>query len=133
MEDEEKFSDDPTEHFRIENEILRMKLKAQYGDAFEMGGEGNLPPEIENQFLKNVIGYEEASENAEYITVYEKLGKPAYKPAADLAAREFADALKNLTAVMLEQGINLDFCDGPYEDDVIYRFITEELFNSEIE
>ena len=98
-----------------------------------MGGSADLPPEIENQFLKNVIGYEEASENAEYITVYEKLGKPDYKAADELAPAAFAAALQQLTKLMEEKGINLDFCDGPYDDAVIYRFITEELFANEIE
>ena len=133
MENEERFSDDPAEHFRIENEILRMKLKAQYGDAFQMGTNGELPPEVENQFLKNVIGYEEASENAEYITVYDKLGQPVYKSADELAPEEFTPAVRHLTTLLEEKGISLDFCDGPYEDAVIYRFITEELFANKIE
>ncbi len=34
MEQEEKFSDDPLENMKIENEFLKLKLKAQYGDAF---------------------------------------------------------------------------------------------------
>ncbi|MEO5943064.1 MAG: hypothetical protein ABIP30_01760 [Ferruginibacter sp.] len=133
MENEEKFSDDPTEHYGIENEILRMKLKAQFGDAFQMGGDAHLPPEIENQFLKNVIGFEEASENAEYTTIYEKLGKPAYKAAGDLSAEELAPALQHLMKLMKEQGINLEFCDGPYEDALIYRFVTEEFFSHQVE
>ena len=31
------------------------------------------------------------------------------------------------------EGIDLDFCDGPYDDPVIYKFITEELFAHNIE
>ncbi len=133
MENEEKFSDDASEHFRIENEILKIKLKAQYGDAFQSGGMGELPPEIENQFLKNIIGYEEAAENAEYTTVYERLGRPAYKPADELPKAAIADALENLMQLMAQHEMRLDFCDGPYDDVVIYKFITEELFAQEIE
>lgn len=133
MENEEKFSDDATEHFRIENEILKIKLKAKYGDAFQSGSTGELPPEIENQFLKNIIAFDEAGENTEYVTVYEKLGKPDYQPADELPEAATAEALENLMRLMEQQDISLEFCDGPYEDAVIYRFITEELFAEEIE
>ncbi len=133
MENEEKFSDDASEHFRIENEILKIKLKAQYGDAFQSGGMGELPPEIENQFLKNIIAFEEAAENTENITVYEKLGKPAYRPADELTEVSITDALMKIMQLMAQHEIGLDFCDGPYEDAVIYKFITEELFAHQIE
>jgi hypothetical protein len=49
QEEEEKFSEDPTENMKIENEFLKIKMKAQYGDGFFMSeGDGSLPPEIEN-------------------------------------------------------------------------------------
>ena len=133
MEQEEKFSDDATENFRIENEILKIKLKAQYGDAFHMESNAAMPPEIENQFLKNVLAFETAHENAEYTTVYEKIGKPQYKPAEELTGEEISVVLKNITALLNENSIGLDICDGPYDDAVIYKFITEELFAHEIE
>ncbi len=133
MEQDEKFSDDPLENLKIENDFLKLKLKAQYGDAFFMQSNADLPPEIENQFLKNMMAFEENHQNAEYTTVYEKLGKPDYKPVTDLNPQEITLALKALTGSMKEHGINLDICDGPYPDEVIYQFITEELFGHEIE
>jgi len=84
MDNNEKFSDDPQENFRIENEILKIKLKAQYGDAFFMQSNESMPPEMENQFLKNIIAFEDAHANAELTTVYESIGRPAYKPAEEL-------------------------------------------------
>jgi hypothetical protein len=133
MEQEEKFSDDPLENMKIENEFLKLKLKAQYGDAFYMQSDEALPPEIENQFLKNMMAFEENHQNAEYTTVYEVIGKPHYKPVGELNTAEITKALKELTDAMEQHGINLDICDGPYPDDVIYKFITEELFGHEIE
>ena len=82
--EQEKFSEDSTEHFRIENEILKIKLKLQFGEAFQMENKAGFPPEIENQFLKDIIALESAYENVEYITVYEKIGKPPYKPVEEL-------------------------------------------------
>ena len=40
MEKDELFSDDPEENLRIENDFLKLKLKAQYGDAFFMDDSG---------------------------------------------------------------------------------------------
>ncbi len=126
--EQEKFSEDSTEHFRIENEILKIKLKLQYGEAFQMENKAGFPTEIENQFLKDIIALESAYENVEYITVYEKIGKPPYKPVEELNHDEINAALKGILDLMQLEGIDLDFCDGPYDDPVIYKFITEELF-----
>ena len=101
MSQEEKFSDDEVENLRIENELLRIKLRAQYGDAFQMESNANLPPEIENQFLKNIAAFEEASENPEITTVYEKLGKPAYKSADELSAAEISIQLSRINAIII--------------------------------
>jgi hypothetical protein len=133
MEKDELFSDDPQENLRIENDFLKLKLKAQYGDAFFMDSNAGLPPEIENQFLKNMIAFEDAHANAEYTTVYESMGKPGYKSAGDLNAAEITVELKRITAIMAAHHIALDICDGPYADELIYKFITEELFAHEIE
>lgn len=131
--EEEKFSEDPLEHIKIENEFLKIKLQAQYGDGFFMQGDASLPPEVENQFLKNMIAFEENSQHAEYTTVYEKIGSPIFKKAAELTDTEMAAALEALMLQMEEHGIMLDINDGPYPDELIYTFITEELFAHEIE
>jgi hypothetical protein len=133
-EEEEKFSEDPTENMKIENEFLKIKLKAQYGDGFFMQeGDHAIPPDLENQFLKQMMNFEENYEKAEYITLYEKIGKPEYKKIEVLSENEIAEAIISLTIRMEEHGILLDLNDGPYPDEVIYKFITEELFEQEIE
>jgi hypothetical protein len=133
MEEEEKFSDDPLENMKIENEFLKLKLKAQYGDAFYIQSDEALTPEIENEVLKNMIAFEENQQNAEYTTVFEAIGKPAYKLIDELKPDEVSTALQEITDAMEQHGINLDISDGPYPIDVIYKFITEELFSHEIE
>jgi hypothetical protein len=133
MENEEKFSDDPQEHFRIENEILKIKLKAQYGDAFFMQSEDSLSPELENQFLKNIIAFEDANTTAALTTVYERIEKPQYKSAEELNDIQIAAELKRIMALLEQHSIGLDICDGPYPDRTIYTFITEELFAHEID
>ena len=133
MEQEEKFSDNAEENLRIENELMKIKLKAQFGEAFQMGMGEDIPAEIENQFLKNVLAFEEAHVNAEYTTVYNRIGMPVFKPAEALAKEEMKTAADELLGLMNRHNINLDFCDGPYDDETVYRFITEEFFEHEIE
>ncbi len=133
-EEEELFSEDPIEHFRIENEILKMKLKAQYGDAFQMfnGGEP-IPPEVENQFLKNMINFEAHYDNVEFITVIEKIGNPIIKPFESLSPKEIKKETNSIMELLNKKEIFLEFTDGPYEEAVIYKFLTEELMQKEIE
>ncbi len=134
QEDEEKFSDDPTENMKIENEFLKIKMKAQYGDGFFMvEGDNSLPPEIENQFLKQMMSFEENFEKAEFISLYEKIGSPQFKKLDDLKPDEITGEITRLTTAMEEHGIMLNINDGPYPDEVIYKFITEELFEQEVE
>jgi hypothetical protein len=133
MEDEEKFSADESENLRIENELLRIKLKAQYGEGFQMDSVEDLPPEIENQFLRNIIEIEEANTENERTTVYEKLGKPAFLKYDEMRPEEIPAALARLQDLMKDKQFFLDICDGPYPDITIYRFITEELFNKEVD
>ncbi|MBC7888559.1 MAG: hypothetical protein H7Z13_11820 [Ferruginibacter sp.] len=133
MEQDENFSDDLQENLRIENEFLKIKLKAQYGDAFHMENGADMPPEIENQFLKSMMAFEDEYANAEYTTVYERLGQPGYKPVSEMNNEELTAAIKSFTKLMVNNDIGLDICDGPYPDELIYRFITEELFAIKVE
>lgn len=133
MQEEEKFSDDPVENIKLENEFLKIKLKAQYGDAFHMESNADLPPEIENQFLKNMMAFEDAHARAEFTIVYECIGKPDYRPAEELDDNEITIALERMNAILDEHNMALDICDGPYPDRLIYTFITEELFAEETE
>ena len=54
--DDLPLSIDPEENLRMENEILKLKLKAELGT--EPHFMNNVPSEIENEFLKNVLAFE---------------------------------------------------------------------------
>src|SRR6478752_6908692 len=129
MEQAESFSDDPQENLRIENEFLKIKLKAQYGEAFEMETTEQMPLEIENQFLRNMIAFEDEYAKADFTTIYERIGRPVYKAVGEIRKFELNATLKELTALLEKNNIGLDILDGPYPDEVIYRFIIEELFH----
>ncbi len=136
MDEQEElpFSEDPAENYSIENEILKLKLQAQYGDSFSIEtGNEQLPPHIENQFLKQMIAIEEKFNNAEFIIIKDKIGNPQLPDVAELNPLQLKDALDYITNTLEQHNLYLNILDGPYPDEVIYTFITKELLLKEIE
>lgn len=70
--------------------------------------------------------------NAPIITVFEKIGKPVFKPSVSIDDSDLSDELIRLFKIMNENNINLSWS-CQYKDRVIYDFIIEELFPYEIE
>ena len=132
-EEDDYLSEEEKDKLSIENEIMKIKLQMQFGDDFIMRSNGTLPPEIENQFLKQVMAFEANHGNGEEVTVFERIGKPKFKKVEDMKPAEISVELDRLNNLMEENGIMLNICDGPYDDAVIYQFITEELFLENVE
>jgi hypothetical protein len=125
---EEKFSEDPDEQLRIENEILKLKIQAELGGDFE--GEASLPPEVENTFLKNVLEFEHKQANAPVKTLFEILGEPYLRKHFELTDAEIVEHLNELENLMEEKGIIVDYATD-YPARTKFQFITEELFQKE--
>ncbi|HMJ46231.1 MAG TPA: hypothetical protein VK498_02830 [Ferruginibacter sp.] len=125
---EEKFSDNPEENLHIENELLKLKMQAESGAVF--GNIVDLAPQIENEFLRHVQQFEEAWKDVEYVKVHDMVGKPGFMKADELSDNEVKEELDKLLKLLNEHNINLDML-GEYEPRIIYRFITEELFEHE--
>lgn len=121
-------NDETRKNLQIENEILRMKLQAEAGAI--IGLQDDIPPELENLFLQNVLAFEEASQNVKMVSLYEYLGSPHYKKLEELQSAEVANELNRLQALIHEKQVHLDILDD-YEPAVIYKFITEELFQQQ--
>lgn len=125
-EDDEQFSDDPEEQLRIENELLKLKLQAETGaDLYELS---EMPPDVENAFLNNILAFERQLDSMEEVPIFEILGKPDdFKNESLLNDKEIDRELKRLTELMQEKGLEVGFS-GEYENRLKYKFITEELF-----
>ena len=126
----EDFSNDPEEYLRIENELLKLKMQAERGAIF-YGGE-ELPPEMENEWLKNIQLFEEEWDKEKTIKVYDLIGRPQFKPANTISGDQVKTELQRLNDQMAKKNVFLDVL-GSYEPVVIYRFLTEELFEHETE
>jgi hypothetical protein len=80
--------EDDAESLRFENEFLKLKLKAEFGDI-NIGNfpKQDVPPEVENEFLKTFEKIElflRSAESHEEVSVYEFAGRPVYLSEKDL-------------------------------------------------
>jgi hypothetical protein len=128
LEEEEKFSDDPEEQLKIENDILKLKLQAELGADFTV--EEELSPDVENIFLKNVLELEHQFANASYKSIFEILGSPEVAKEDELDDEEIKPALARVEELLDENGIVVDYGEE-YDPRTKYQFITEELFFKE--
>lgn len=115
---------------KIDIELRKKELKKKYGVSF--GQSENLSPELENEWLNNIELFEQQFDKAEKTTVFEYIGRPAYRKADEIEPKKIRDALQNLMNDLNEHNMNLDtLC--PVDDKELYRFITEELFFHEMD
>lgn len=120
-----------SEDLRKENELKKLKLSAEYGAAFS-GDSDLLPPEIENQWLKNIEEFEEEYQKRKTTNVLERLGNPNVLPVDLIPAEALNKELNKLMDSLKAHGIALDtIC--KVDDKELYRFITEELFQEEMD
>lgn len=123
----------PQLDIRDENEFKKLKLSIEHGSSYWGKGNAEVPPEIEGQFLDYIMNFENASKNAKNITIFEKLGQPEYRSESELTQEEITIELERIELLMQKQGLVLDvLADYPDEERLIYKFITEELWQHEI-
>lgn len=113
-----------------ENNLLKVKLQLEHG--MQMDHTTELDPELENQWLKSVYAFEQQYKQAKKTSVYEYIGQPPFRKWDALSAEELRKELQVIQIVMENKGVQLD-CICEYDDAVIYKFITEELFQHEMD
>jgi len=128
--DDLPLSDDPEENLRMENELLKLKMQAELGT--QPHSAPDIDPEIENMFLKNVLAFEQNYAKSKPIKVYDLLGRPDYKKSEDLPDLLLEEALDELTGLLSEKNIAVDF-DEEVDSRTRYNFITDELFEEEVD
>lgn len=126
----EEFEDE-LERLKQENEIKRMKLKLEYGADFPIDlPNTDLHPEVESQFLDNVMEFEKAFHNSERVMIYDFIGKPEYKISEAIPDSAIGDELERILEILDQNQIDVaTLCE--VDDRVLYQFITEELFFTE--
>ena len=116
---------------RALNEAKRAELAEKFGGLF-IEGDSPLPAEIECEFLQRIEEFELKWASHEITTVRAFIGEPPVRPVVELADAELAEELEYLLSVLDENDVEIDFCERP-DDREVYRFITEELLEHEID
>jgi hypothetical protein len=134
MQDEFDFLDDK-ESLKAENEFLKMKMMLEQGANFGGVSDKDLPPEIENDFLRNVMAFEKQfTEERKTIKLFDKIGKPQhFRPVNEIDDTTIKNAWLELHDYLNEHGIDLDACSPNISDRELYRFTIEELFEHEMD
>lgn len=116
---------------RILNEKKRRELAERYGASFG-DGDSLLPADIEAEWLNYIEEFERQFEAAQRISVREYLGNPQVQPVATLEPDALGRELEQLLEFMFLHGVAVHFlCD--VEESEAYRFVTEEIFDEEID
>ena len=122
------------ERIKAENEYLKMKLMLENGARFGIQGKEELPPDVENTFLKNIIEFERQFEQQKMIKVFDKVERPShFKPVAEIPEEKIKTAYNGLTDYLEKYGIYLDVCSPNISTREMYRFVVEELFEYEMD
>ncbi|RYY57806.1 MAG: hypothetical protein EOO09_00845 [Chitinophagaceae bacterium] len=122
------------DRIRADNDYMKMKLMLERGAQFGISANGHdIPPELENRFLRNVLEFESMNENTAFITVFEKLGRPsAFRPSAQIPDHEIGEAWKELLDCLNEHQVTIGVCSPNVGPRDLYRFATEELFDMQV-
>lgn len=119
-----------TEDLHMENQLMKLQIEDILGGKIMGGNELQLPAEIENLFLKNIIEFEKQSKNTERIEIQNLLGKHHFKPIEELNPKQLKSALNKAIQLLNKKNIQIDFL-AQYSDETKYKFITEELIHEE--
>lgn len=93
-----------------------------------------MPPEIESLFLDNILQFEEQYKNAKKISVFKKLGEPVFKNIEHLNDVELEKELEKIYQLLHDNNMDLGILyDYENENQLIYSFIINELFNVEVD
>ena len=121
------------ERLRAENDFLKLKLMLEHG-AIMSCSEGEIPDDIENAFLNNIIEFEKEFDKRKTVKVFDAIGRPShFKPAAEIRDDQIDEAWQQLRNCLNEHSIDLGVCSPNITKRELYRFTVEELFDHEMD
>lgn len=133
----EDFSHLPNEEqLDAENMFLRMKLMLENNAFFCMGNDQDLqiPPGIENEFLKSIIEFEKQVGQGKRIKVFDKIERPShFKPSNEIPDELINESWEALLQYLKQYSIIIETDNPNIETRELYRFTIEDLFQEEIE
>lgn len=118
------------DELQASNAVLRLKLELEHGmKSYQCDG---LSPQLENQWLNYIYRHEQMHRQCGRVTVYDYVGRPLFTAIENLEREQVAAELERLMTILKANGVQLD-CICEYDDGVIYKFLTTELFAEEMD
>lgn len=115
---------------KIDNELKKKKLEKDYGAQFSKNSE--LPSEIESEWLNSIEQFEQQFDKKKTIKLWDYIGKPVFKKIHEIAPEQVSYELNRLYNILSKNNIVLDAL-SDVEDKELYRFITDELLEYEMD
>jgi hypothetical protein len=119
---------------RIQESLSQAKrdtLRNQYGLEWEYT-DSRLSSEAENEWLDHVLEFERQFEQAERITVRQRIGDPPIQSLSDLPLHAVGEAVTALLDLLAAHGVVVDFF-GDVDELEAYRYLTQELLDQEMD
>jgi hypothetical protein len=111
---------------RRENIMLKKKIATLQGD---MSVAKDLPLEVQNNFMRSVLEFEEQVARKKKIRVIDKVGTSLnFKKSTEISDADIEQEWLELYEQMCNNGIGLQVCSPNVTARELYRFTTEELF-----
>lgn len=123
------------ERLKAENDFLKMKIMLENGgDFYQEHAAEELPADVENDFLNHIVEYEKQLAEQKTIKVFDRLEKPQqFKRVNEISDSQIDAAYRSLLEYLAKYGIGFDVCSPNISARELYRFITEELFEYEMQ
>ena len=121
-----------TKEDELKSEIAALKMKLGLEFGMKMDDTSSLSPDVESQWLRNVYAFEQQFSQAKRIKVYDYIGRPVVMKYDELTPDQIRKELERVRVIMENHALELD-CICQYDDAIIYKFITEELFEHEMD
>lgn len=113
------------------NDSKRDILRDQYGMLHEHRTP-DMSPEMESEWLDYILEFERQFENAPRVTVRARVGDPNLSPIDALNPDDLVAVVDALIELLAAHNIAVEFL-GDVDYGAVYRYLTEELLDEEID
>lgn len=131
----EEFKGLPREdQVKAENAFLSMKLMAEYGAAMHIcESEDPSTLELQNQFLRQVIQFEEDYAHTEYVPLGQLLDlRSVFPPLTQIPEEKREQAWKRMLGFLRSRNIDVGSCSPRVKPEELYWFVREELHDVKV-
>ncbi len=124
----------PEDQIRAENAFLSMKLMAEFGAITHVSASDDPSTlQLQNQFLRHVIQFEEDYANTEYVPLGTFLDlRSVFPPLTQIPEDKREQAWKRMLGFLRSRNIDVGCCSPRVKPEELYWFVREELYDVKV-